>query len=252
MRITLGAADAILDKNGFIRIGKSIINPKRWSLRRVFTDDFEQGGRFYGWWQNLPKKRRANLHINGQSVFENDFPTLHPRLLFALSGRDPRIEDKSSDAYAIPNIPRVIAKRAVNIMLNARTPRAGWLALVKKIEEARAGGFGEQVAEELCQLDQSPPAIAQRTISAIDVRLPELRPYWGTGIGLRMQRVDASMASDIMRDLRRQGIPALCIHDSFIVPASADRTLITLMEKTLHRTCQLLARRGLREDKLNH
>ena len=41
--------------------------------------------------------------------------------------------------------------------------------------------------------------------------------YFHSGVGLELQAVDAGMAETVMRELRRDNIVALPIHDSFIV-----------------------------------
>jgi hypothetical protein len=47
---------------------------------------------------------------------------------------------------------------------------------------------------------------------------------------LRLQRIDSDIAADVMRRLRAHSIPALPIHDSFIVPASSRIALQDAME----------------------
>ena len=52
---------------------------------------------------------------------------------------------------------------------------------------------------------------------------------FGTGAGLRLQRKDADLALAIITDLRQQGIPALPIHDSFIVAEGSKDKLLSSM-----------------------
>src|SRR5690606_29767930 len=56
-------------------------DPDAKSLRRVFTGDFGQGGRWYGAiWQVLTKEERARLTINGEPTTELDIKCCQPRL----------------------------------------------------------------------------------------------------------------------------------------------------------------------------
>jgi hypothetical protein len=53
--------------------------------------------------------------------------------------------------------------------------------------------------------------------AAIAVGLPGIASHFGTGIGLRLQRVDSDIAEQVMLHFADQGIPCLGVHDSFIV-----------------------------------
>ena len=52
---------------------------------------------------------------------------------------------------------------------------------------------------------------------------------FGTGAGLRLQRKDSDLALAIITELREQGIPALPIHDSFIVTIENKDNLMNAM-----------------------
>jgi hypothetical protein len=86
------------------------------TLYRIFNrDSFSSGGRFYGgWWQQIPKKLRPQLLIDGEPTIEHDYPQLHPNMLYA------EIEAHlEGDAYAVDGWPRNLVKRAFNILVNA-------------------------------------------------------------------------------------------------------------------------------------
>ena len=89
-------------------------------FRRIFNGGWKTGGRWYGPpWQNLPKRVRAQLLIDGEAVAELDFRTCHPRLLCALAGMDLPFHDAGFDYYDLPGFDRSHVKRAFNVLINA-------------------------------------------------------------------------------------------------------------------------------------
>jgi hypothetical protein len=70
-----------------VRLGKSTPGPAKRTMHRVFTESWNQHGRFYGpWWQNIPKGERKRLTLNGEPIFEADYPRLHITLAYAAAG----------------------------------------------------------------------------------------------------------------------------------------------------------------------
>lgn len=163
-------------------------------LHRSFSrGSFEFGGRFYGpAWQQLPKAWRSRILIDGEPVVELDFGSLHPRLLHH---RYLGIE-APEDCYAGVAIPRDLAKRAVAMMLNAEN---GVTRAPRWFHRADAGMTWKAMRE------------------AVASGLPSLIPYFGTGIGLKLQRLDSDMAEAVMLHFANEGVPCLTVHDSFIV-----------------------------------
>ena len=98
------------------------------SLYRVFNDtQFETGGRFYGgWWQNIPKKYRANIIIDGKLTVEFDYSTIHPTILYLEQGLKPPVDsytciiDGSFKGLNVDhNELRSMLKATFNAMLNS-------------------------------------------------------------------------------------------------------------------------------------
>lgn len=163
-------------------------------LHRSFSrGSFEVGGRFYGAaWQQMPKRWRQRILIDDEAVVELDYGSLHPRLLHHMYLR----VEAPDDCYAGIDLPRDLAKRAVSMMLNAEN--------------------GVARAPEWFRVDDA--GMAWKAVrDAVTAGLPRLRPYFGTGIGLKLQRVDSDMAEQVMLHFAGQGIPCLGVHDSFLV-----------------------------------
>jgi hypothetical protein len=177
------------------------------ALHRIFNrGSFDLGGRFYGAaWQSLPKAWRKRILIDGEAVTEFDYGSLHPRLLHHLYEG----VEAPEDPYAEVDAPRELVKRAMMALLNMENgtnrPPA-WF----KVEEA---------------------GMRWRDLFArITTGLPRIVPYIGTGIGLKLQRVDSDLAEAVMLHFAEQGIPCLSIHDSFIVQQRHAKELEAVMK----------------------
>src|SRR5205823_3668439 len=76
--------------------------------------------------------------------------------------------------------------------------------------------------------------------TTIQQRFPALAPFLNTGCGLALQRIDADVCERLQRKLRGDGVPALSIHDSFVVPISARDFTASEMNEEFDRACHRL------------
>ena len=162
---------------------------------RTFNESFRYGGRFYGQsTQNMPKELRDTITINNSATEEPDFPSLHPQLLYALVGRHlPR------DPYDLEGWDRPTVKRAFNIMLNAKTPKSAELAVAETL-----GGFTRGHREQ-----------AKRLIAEIEHKHAPVADYFGSGMGLQLQRIDSDIAARVLAKSGKDGECLLSLHDGF-------------------------------------
>ncbi|MBD8909209.1 hypothetical protein MZTS_21490, partial [Methylorubrum zatmanii] len=108
---------------------------------RVFgRGRWDRHGRWYGWFQNLPKERRAELLINGELCIEPDFAALHPTLLYAMRGHV-----LQHDPYVLRCYDRSVGKIVLNTAINARTIHKAIGSLMEKRQERKADGSPEWV-----------------------------------------------------------------------------------------------------------
>lgn len=169
------------------------------------------GGRYYGgWWQSCPKRIRKHITIDGQPTVELDFSQIHPQLLYAIAGQ-PLV----GDAYSIPGWDRNDGKKGFNILMNTET-----------LSEA-CGALGEHFDGDT--------QTALRLIEDLKVHHHAIRDYFHSGVGLRLQNIDASICRDVLAEMHRRGVVALPIHDSFIVPAEAEDLLSAVMQRALEK-----------------
>lgn len=184
-------------------------NSRQARLYRVFNNGrWDHGGRFYGgWWQRLPKADRKRLLIDGEEVIELDFKALHPRLCYHLSGKPLGAE---VDPYALPDLAgegiRPIVKIAFNQLLNMTTPGC---------PKAPPG------AARLL-----PKGVVYRDlIDRIEQNHKPIGAWFRQGRGLALQRIDSDIVERVTGYLIHRGICCLPVHDSFIVPRSAEFVL---------------------------
>ncbi|QIG46814.1 hypothetical protein G5V57_03050 [Nordella sp. HKS 07] len=205
------------------RLGKSNPGPAFMGMRRKFTERFDQHGRFYAWWQNLPGKERGLLLLDGERVIEEDYRQIHPTLLYGMRGI--RLEC-DFDAYTVDGLPpelRPLLKVVFNAMVNARGRQGLHFTITDRARELTAAG-------------EIPPgfdghAAAVLLMDAMLKRHATIEDAFFSDAGLTLMRADSDMAEDVMLTLLRDGIVSLGIHDSFIVQARHGGKLTETMER---------------------
>lgn len=194
------------------------------SLYRVFSNgSFEQGGRFYGGiWQSIPSELRCGITIDAESTVELDYSTLNLTVLYH---KELQQDVPEGDLYCLAEygigekgnpVARKASKLAALIMLNAGSRVKAHYALTEKLCTMRSKG-------------DDVPWNAKDIINAFVDKHPQLEPYFFTGHGLEMQRMDSAIADRILAICVDRDIPVLPIHDSYIVKRSDEDTLLGIM-----------------------
>lgn len=203
------------------------------SYSRVFNNSsFQQGGRFYSHWiQGLPREYRQCLSIEGQPVAELDYANLHPRMCYAMKGLTP----PQNDVYDVPIFSRAkgyrpIVKTLLNCLINADSEEKAVCALfdtrnspVKTSKALRSVGM-------IRKDNTQDRAKAFQIVEAIKHQHEAILDSFGSGQGVFLQNTDSRMALRIMLNLWERGIPSICVHDSFVVPAINATALIYEMK----------------------
>jgi len=181
-------------------------------LHRVFNSaDWTEGGRFYGaWWQSIPKQFRQHILINGKHTCEHDYSAIHLRILYQLAGKPmPRVGDPHAEPYGEEH--RNAVKRAFNVMLNARNwPRP---ETVPEFDEAKLGMSWKQF------------------LGGIREHHRPIKNHLMSGIGTKLQRLDADIAEAVMLKFMEMDYPCLPIHDSFITYQTLTDELPGIMQQ---------------------
>jgi hypothetical protein len=200
--------------------------PPAW--RREFKVDL--AAHLYGRWhavgdgnyQQIPEAERLLFRINGEAVAEIDIKGSLLTLLHGVIG----IPAPESDPYLLPGVDRDTTKLWVNATLGKGTPATRW-PRGRKTKKA-----GPAAA----------PAMSASAVGALAVmRYPFLKePWWAArhlahlGEPKRLLHhmltgIESKIVTDVMRNLRHNGVLSLPMHDGLIVPVSAANTAQELL-----------------------
>ncbi len=189
-------------------------------VRRIFNNgSWDEGGRFHGgWWQRIPSDWRVQISIDGskEGSTEIDYSGHHINLLYALEGidywksvgRDPYQIEKYEESERM----RSLLKLVLLITINARNRKSALSAIRQKIN-FDIDSFG-WIKEENIALEE--------VIDAFVIRHQPIERHFFSNVGIRLQKLDSDIAETIINRFTQEGIPILCIHDSFVCnPAHA-------------------------------
>jgi hypothetical protein len=182
-------------RSEFVIINGCYVNLGQNTLWRIFNGDFQHGGRFYGaGFQSLPKELRQNIRINSEPVTEPDYPAHHLRF-------EAYRCTVTTIPYDVDGFDRRIVKRTMLILINAPN---------------RQSAIGAIVHDPELGLSRNE---AGRLLDELRAKHKLIESYFHSNAGCRLQRLDSDMVEFVLLGLfMRQGVPALPIHDSFVVP----------------------------------
>jgi hypothetical protein len=192
-------------------------------LFRIFTEDFEHGGRFYrGFETQLRKELRPYIAINGSPTAELDYSSYHIRMIYHMDKKrcpdDPYmviegLEDEVRDYY----------KLMVVACLNCKSEKS-------VLNTMRYFIIKEDLVDQFSSLKN------ERLKLGLDILIKHNRKvasHFFKGEGLIYHKIDSEIANDILMYFTRRKPPvlALCVHDSFIVAKEYEEELRRAMNK---------------------
>jgi hypothetical protein len=197
------------------------INLNRKSLHRVFNENFDRGGRFYGgWWQNVPEELRDHILIDSEPTVELDYKGFHIALLYALEGIDYYAQD-GADPYVVEGWDRSSVKLLLQVLLNSKNRQE---AIGGFIDDRRKKGLPTFTRTEIIRL-----------LDKFETMHAPIAKYFNAGEGVRLQNLDSRIAELVIRECMQNGIIdleaaerheiirhkflVLPVHDSFRVKA---------------------------------
>ena len=210
-----------------------------YQVRRIFREDWRQGGRFYSSFQNkILRDDRDNITIDGKETCESDFISNHFKILTSFKNQDLEFE-----AYDIKDLRcktgRKLVKQALIVIINTRCEDDAIQAMkyfVKgiKIDLSRKKGpriFDKKQYNEFYQFYIDKEICFYNLMCKLKEKHHLIREYLFTGIGLTLQKFDSEIASRIINDFVSRGKVCLCLHDSFRVLKEDKELLSDLMYK---------------------
>jgi hypothetical protein len=183
------------------------------TLYRVFNNGgLEHGGRYYGgFWQDLSAIERQSLRIKGEALTCLDYEAMGLRLALAHVGS---VVSPHTDPYQrlldqCPALRRKAAKLAINACLSSYAPLR---VAPKRLRELL------------------PKGVSWSAIQALIARAyPELHGLWFRGFGLKLQRKDSDIMTDILLNSITTDLALLPIHDGLLCPRSQAKDAKELM-----------------------
>ena len=200
------------------------------SLHRSFTENFNQGGRYYGAsWIDFHGNIRPRLFINGESVCEPDFSAYHLRMLY----HELKI-DYRDDAYLYETKElRPLAKACAMTLINCKTARGATNSVKKAFgydsRRKHPIDYNNKLVEEYDTWIHNVDFINSLKEGFKKAHPIITEKYWYKDCGLRLQNIDSNITYNILNHFIEQDIPCLPVHDSFIVQQRHKKELIEVM-----------------------
>ena len=189
--------------------------------RRFVKRNLKLGGRFYGpYWQNLPKRYRKLIKINGKEVVELDYNAMHLHLLYSMINKS--LYDYYSFAeepYTALGYDRKIVKFAFTACINENCTR-------KNVNQV----LGQRVSKALPDLFERGLPYG-KIIDALADNHPQIGSMFYSEIGHEIAYMESRVTDYIVTVLTKHRIPTLSIHDSFIVGKAKVSFLRIIMQE---------------------
>jgi len=172
------------------------LQPDELKCRRIFSGDFESGGRFYCPAQNLRKAERSTLEVDGNPTIEIDYKSLHPRMLYHMNNLS-----SPSDCYDPHGNKTVeerqLAKKAAMMVMNSKSRQSAIQALANT---------GKSISYE----------DAKATVLSFESDHSEIKQEFYSAAWKRLQYLDSQLVALVLSRCMESDIPVLPVHDSFI------------------------------------
>ncbi|WP_299981453.1 hypothetical protein [Desulfobacula sp.] len=203
---------------GKLGMSELIFRLKYQSLHRVYNmESFKKGGRFYGGAHlDIQSHMRGFIRINGEPVVEWDYDALHIFMLYHLRGLDIDIEQDPYDIIVGPE-ERGLKKTVLLTAINA------------KDDELAVKGIRKELVDDGIKGEVLTNKSIESLLYRAKLAHPDIADDIGSGKGRMLQNLDSRIADAILTNLMTENIPALPVHDSFIVPQQNEDRLRELM-----------------------
>jgi hypothetical protein len=200
-------------------------------VRRIFNrGSFELGGRFFGgWWQNCPKEFRAEIFCNDWPMTEIDYSGLHIVMLYARLGIA-FWQDDLRDPYSL-NLPQFVGDRDAG---RAVVKSLVLMALNAKGREVAFSAFRSNAPNGSPEKRFTNEQLAE-VLSAFEERHPAIREFLCKDVGVGLMRSDSDISELIFKHFTAEGVPVLCLHDSFLVPSGCEDELRQAMSNAFEK-----------------
>lgn len=193
-----------------------LITKRNVALYRSFSGEDGRGGRIYGHWvQMLPSEARQHVTFHNQPSVELDYSSMQLALLYHLHN----VPMPEGELYKIPGTPwpREACKAVLRISVGNSTRTKTVISLANELKAMR---LKASRAEELYNAFWTRHA-------AVRPHGDDASPSW-----IKLQALDAQIALKVLCYLAELNIPAVPVHDSFVIPAKYEAQCKKAMQKS--------------------
>ena len=210
-------------------------------LCRIFKENLQQHGRFYNVgqiinYQTLSQIKRGDIVINGEGTIELDYQHIHPSILYELADIK-RITDmydvgvkEYADCTQTPKQVRNTVKDALLRMLNTSS-RAGAIASVIKMFEDRDGKVDNLFSRYGDITNANLKVLAGQVVTSIEQSHTEISEDFYKNKALGLMGLDSQIMNNVLMLCKEDGIVALPLHDSIIIPESEGLNASVIMKE---------------------
>ena len=200
-------------------------------LVRKYSDwdgsgELKFGGRAWLPYMQFGSAKRSRIRIDGQPVVAVDYPASQLNVIYKhLTGEFLAPEDP----YEVDGMARSTAKFLANIMINNESQRAASLTANKNApEKLKAHEFKryEQDRKTFGSVSKLMTAIVERNAPIAECF------FKGKAKGQEYAWLEANLVFEVARRLAGSAVPALTVHDEFIVPAGNEDLVREFMYTT--------------------
>ena len=200
-------------------------------LVRKYSDwdgsgELKFGGRTWQPYMQFSGAKRTRIKIDGQSVVAVDYPASQLNVIYKhLTGEFLAPEEP----YEVDGMARSTAKFLANIVINNESQHAASLTANKNApEKLKASELKhyEEDRKKFGSVSKLMTAIAERNAPISECF------FRGKAQGQQYAWLETNLVFEVARRLARSGVPALTVHDEFIVPEGSEDLVREFMYKT--------------------
>jgi hypothetical protein len=189
------------------------------ALYRVFSNvdpehlNLDQGGRFYGArWINLKSEFRSLIAINREPTTELDYSTFHPGMIYHLEGIG-----FDGELYSVPAIREAAGEFDPGALRNTQKKLTNILINASKRQIRHALKMPREQTLKKWEITLPENLELGTVMEMIEEYHSPIAKHFGSGIGLKLQSIDAGICEKILAYGLATDTPILPIHDSYIV-----------------------------------
>ena len=211
-------------------------------LCRIFKENLQQHGRFYNVgqivnYQTFSQIKRGDIVINGEGTIELDYKHLHPSILYELADIE-RITDmydvgikEYSNCIQTSKQVRNIVKDSLLRMLNTSSRAAAISSVVKMLQDrdSEVDNLFSRYGD-LSNVDLK--VLAEQVVDSIEESHSEISGDFYSNKALGLMGIDSQIMNNVLMSCKDDGIVALPLHDSIIVPESEGLNASVIMRES--------------------